>query len=266
MKTPKACDVCYALTSVGLAMSLLLGAEAAAEPIFFKDQTIKNDTRRAANDLSLRFSGEVKNVSVMPPGLNASIPASGVDATTNTAFWNSGTIKPEVPAGKTATIFWGGDAAGILVSEATFWTRNGEQIGGVTAFGQAPQFSADLGFATFLNPHTFDIIYSNVRLFRDNDLANFGTDKMFDPTGTLVTGVPSTFTLNPGETTTLFLGATSIDKYQLALASVAAASTPSDALDVGTAAAVPEPTTLILVGTAAVGLGLARWRQRRRNH
>jgi hypothetical protein len=29
-------------------------------------------------------------------------------------------------------------------------------------------------------------------------------------------------------------------------------------------AAIPEPTTLLLVGTTAVGLGLARWRQRRR--
>jgi hypothetical protein len=38
-------------------------------------------------------------------------------------------------------------------------------------------------------------------------------------------------------------------------------SNPSVGIDFGT---VPEPTTLLLFGTTMAGLGLARWRQRRR--
>lgn len=254
------------ISALCLFVSLLLGPEAAALPIVLesKKQEIKNETGQAADDLSLRFSGEVKNVSVQPPSSSASVPASGVDANTNTAFWNKGTIKPNVPSGKTATVFWEGAAAGIFVSEATFWTRNGDPIGGVTALGQPPQFSADLAFATFLNPHSFNIIYSNVQLFRDNNIANFGTDQVFDPTGTLVTSVPTAFTLSPGESNTLSLGAVDVRKYQLALADAASASAPTDLFDVGTAGAVPEPTSLLLFGSTAAGIGLARWRQRRR--
>lgn len=255
------------ISALCLFVSLLLGPEAAALPIVLesKKQEIKNKTGQAADDLSLRFSGEVKNVSVQPPSSSASVPASGVDANTNTAFWNKGTIKPNVPSGdQKATVFWEGAAAGILVSEATFWTRSGNQIGAVTALGQPPQFSSDLAFATFLNPHSFGIIYANVQLFKDNDRANFGTDQVFSPTGTLVTSVPTAFTLSPGESIALSLGAVDVRKYQLALADASAVSTPTELFDVGAAGAVPEPTTLLLFGSTAAGLGLARWRQRRR--
>jgi hypothetical protein len=147
------------------------------------------------------------------------------------------------------------------------WTKNGVELANsFAAVGQAPslQFGETGAVARFINPEPVEVIYSNIRLFKDNDIDRFNLSQFDTATGVLVSGLPTAVSLLPGESLSLPFGSFDPTKYELALANVAVASSPGDQFGVGAGAVAPEPATLLLFGTTAAGLGLVRWRQRRR--
>jgi hypothetical protein len=109
------------------------------------------------------------------------------------------------------------------------------------------------------------LTYSNIQLFRNNDIANFSIDRFDVPTGTPVLGGPTSVTLEPGESVSLSFGKVEFGTYQFASADAAAAATPTDLFRVGAANAVPEVSTPLLLGCALAGLTGLVW-FRRRSH
>jgi hypothetical protein len=65
-------------------------------------------------------------------------------------------------------------------------------------------------------------------LYRNNDLTNFNIDDFDTPTGQLVTGIPVSIEVNPGETSLVSFGSFFPDTYELALADAAPLSDSSD--------------------------------------
>jgi len=93
----------------------------------------------------------------------------------------------------------------------------------------------------------------------------FGTDQYDIPTGQLVMGLPTSLTLDPGQSIDLSFGLIGPGGYELALANVAPASDPSDIYRVAAADvfSVPEPSTFVM---SAIGiLCMLAYARRRRN-
>jgi hypothetical protein len=166
--------------------------------------------------------------------------------------------------------FGPGDVAKIqfLAREGTrinksksFWTKDrNTMIDGLASLGAPPIviFGDGVAFALFTDPDPIPLVYSDILLYRDKDLANFNMDQFTTPTGQLVTGIPSSIVINPGDGVLLPFGPVLPDKYELALAQAAALSTSDDAYSVAAADTVPEPATLSLLFVGTLGLILIR--------
>jgi hypothetical protein len=231
------------VTSVAL---LMFCDSALAIPI---KQGIKNKFSEAADDLQITFTGPVSEPKFTRFN-GAQVNPSTVSATS--AEWTTSTLGDTVAGSNSAERF------------ITFDGASGTRID--PAVGQAPslQFGETGAVARFINPEPVEVIYSNIRLFKDNDIDRFNLSQFDTATGVLVSGLPTAVSLLPGESLSLPFGSFDPTKYELALANVAVASSPGDQFGVGAGAVAPEPATLLLFGTTAAGLGLVRWRQRRR--
>jgi hypothetical protein len=228
-------------------------------------QGIKNKFSEEADDLQLTFTGAVSEPKYTRPN-GTQVSPDTVNATS--AKWSTGNLVDTVAGSSTAERFITFDgASGTRIDPAkSVWTKGGTELANsFAALGQAPflGFDATGAFARFINPEPVEVIYSNIRLFKDNDIARFNLSQFDIPTGVLVSGLPDAVSLLPGESLSLSFGQFDPTKYELALANVATAMVPADEFGVGSGAAVPEPTTLLLWGTSMTVLGLARWRQRR---
>jgi hypothetical protein len=248
------------VTSVAL---LMFCDSALAIPI---KQGIKNKFSEAADDLQITFTGPVSEPKFTRFN-GAQVNPSTVSATS--AEWTTSTLGDTVAGSNSAERFITFDgASGTRIDPAkSHWTKNGVELANsFAAVGQAPslQFGETGAVARFINPEPVEVIYSNIRLFKDNDIDRFNLSQFDTATGVLVSGLPTAVSLLPGESLSLPFGSFDPTKYELALANVAVASSPGDQFGVGAGAVAPEPATLLLFGTTAAGLGLVRWRQRRR--
>ena len=222
-------------------------------------QTIQNNNAEDANDLKLRLiDGIASKVSrVTIGGVEGAVDADG-----RGAQFAQGTISAAKNGGK-LNVDWQGDKGFAVNSLTSKWTHDGNDIGPVKVVGKPMPlaFISQPGgsieaFATFINPDPFPVTYSNIQLYRNNDLASFATDQFVTPTGELVSGLPSSIALNPGDSTTLSFGIIDASAYQLALAQVSETGT-TDFFSVASAA-VPEPSLILLVGVGLLALVLAR--------
>jgi hypothetical protein len=237
-----------------------------AETISFDDnfvQEVKNTSAlTTANDLTLVFNNPPGNVMITDPQGNNPTAPGGSGGTTVT--WGSGQLPSNVGPGQSGRVTFNGPRGTNIDKTKSFWTVDGAQINGALAsLGQPPNitFVGGGAFADLTNPETFALTYSNIRLYVDNDLANFNTPLFITPTGQLVTGLPSIITLDPGQSAELSFGPIAPDTYQLILADAAFVSNPNDVYSVGTGAAVPEASTFNLLGigcTALLAIALLR--------
>jgi hypothetical protein len=225
-------------------------------------QEVKNTSSlTTANDLTLVFNNVPGSVMITDPQGNNPREPTTVGGTT--ATWSQ---LPAVGPGQSGRVTFNGPKGTSINKTDSFWTVDGAKINGALAsLGQPPNidFVGAMAFAELTNPQTFALTYSDIRLYIDNNLANFDTILFITPTGQLVSGLPTTITLDPGQTVELPFGSIFPDTYQLILANAAGASNPNDVYLVGTGAAVPEPSTFGLVGTACIALlAVARLRRR----
>ncbi len=226
-------------------------------------QEVKNKSElTTANDLTLLFlNAAPKKVMITDPmGNNPRSPSTTDGAK---ATWNVGALPANVAPGESGKVTFSGAAGTKIDKKNSFWTENGNQIvESLASLGKPPDIIFDGGvFARITNPEAFALVYSDIRLYRDNDLANFNTSLFYTPTGQLVTGFPSEIFLGPGESVEFPFGSIKPKSYQLVLANVAAVTDPSDSYFVA-AAAVPEPGTFSLLGMGCITLLVAYWRRR----
>jgi hypothetical protein len=240
-----------------------------------------------ANDLILTFSTALsvdpkdttikKNWPTLGPATSnsGSAVADSISADGTMATWNKGSFPGgmELSDGQKLQVFFMAPSLTAVVPSKSRYTRDGRELGNsVVALGQAPNvffaFNALLqpvAFAEFVNPESFPVMYSNIQLFRNNDIANLNLDQFLTPTGQPVTGLPTSLTLLPGQSSVLPFGVIDPSGYELAIADAAALTSPGDLFRFGTADAVPEPAGLILLATGVVTLiGCSRHRRQAR--
>jgi hypothetical protein len=253
-----------------LGLCLIVGA---TDPSFATESLVagikvSKDSPLPGNDLNIAFTNPVgrdiqykRSKDDPNPVTPNSIAADGKSAT-----WSKSQLNDTVPNDGTTQRLIFFDSANPLTTidkANSRWTNEGIIIATpVAALGQPPVigFQGSLASATFINPESFGIVYSDIELFKDNTLANLNSALFTSPTGTPVTGLPATITLLPGESLTLSFGAVAPLKYELALANVAAANDPQNAFTVGAGSAVPEPSSVLLLSIGLAGLAAYRWR------
>jgi len=239
-------------------------------------QIIKNKTGKRANDLTINRAGGVditdarirrddNNDGKLQDG-ETKEKVSSIENNGAVAKWITGDIK-NVEDGDEVFVEVVGKGGAVRIGDGSEWTFNNQPIGNISKVGDPGRFafntSTHEGFATFFNPDPFAITYTNVAIYLDNDLANFASlDTVFTPTGHLVGGFPTFFTLDPGQSMAFALGAIDLSKYALSFADVAPARDLADLYSVASAAAVPEPSTVLLFGVGSVTL--LSFRRRRR--
>jgi hypothetical protein len=171
----------------------------------FYRQTIQyvNSEDKTANDLRLRFNQETTKMPgvtaakittrATPRQSNEGIPIN--EATVEFAQNTFGTVtsksKVDIDLGpKDPTL----KAPKILMTSE--WTEDGEIVsnGQTTIIGKPmrikPDPPGDPGTVEFFSDDNLQIMYSNIQVYVNNNLANFNIDNFLTPTGSLVTGVP----------------------------------------------------------------------------
>jgi hypothetical protein len=216
------------------------------------------------NDLTLRFSSAVTAVTLVTSN-GKSVKADSIGNNGLEARFDANSFGEVMNGGKVT--IKSETATGADVTSNSVWSDNGMQLNGVTLVGTPMGLLFDTAsseeFALFVNQENAPVIYSNIILYKNNDISNFNIDQAFLlPTGELIPP-PGSFVLGPGENVLLSFGVVDLTKYELAEADAATITNPGNLFRVGTAdAPVPEPSTVLLVIS---GLVLLRFHWRRRS-
>lgn len=232
-------------------------------------QEIKNKTSfTTANDLTLFFTQRVKDVSASDPVSDPTgkDPRFAQGQANGSWTYLPGQLPASVGPSGGLKINFTGPAGSSIDLTASFWTEDRRRIiNGLAMLGTPPDvFFANGAFVRFTNPGPDPLIYTDIQLYRDNDLANFGTPFFSSEiTGELVTGLPSSLTLGAGESTVLAFGDVARDGYQLVTMNIALASAPADTFFTASAAVIPEPGTLALTAAGLLALLAVRARRTR---
>lgn len=248
---------------IGVLTSALLLASSETATAAKYIQEVKNKSATTANDLTVTFSGALTGGPIIVGGGQTFSPTPSGDTYT----WATGNL-PEFNSGEVAAVrFETNTGARIEIDDAkSFWTQDGAHIiNSLGSIAQAGSFSFDGlggGLVTLTNFSGFAIDYTNVQLFSDNGLGSLTLAGFDTPTGALVGGFPTSFSLAAGETLTFAFSGVSSGSYELFLADVAAASAPGETFRIGFADAIPEPGAwaLMLIGFGLAGAVLRRRR------
>jgi hypothetical protein len=217
--------------------------------VTYTQQWIANDSGVQATDLELMFSAAVQNMKLAGnPGL------SGANIMVGNPSSNWSATGLRVNNGTEVNVRWASNNVPPPTITGGNWTQNGVAVRAISqANGNIMGRPAEItynqfqGLVSFLNDQSFPMTYTNVSAYVDNDPSNFNIDN-FDttPTGQLVSGIPSSFTLapsgSPGDSVSYSLGTVIPGDYDVVFATAAPSSNPSDALPNAVATMVPEPT------------------------
>lgn len=103
----------------------------------------------------------------------------------------------------------------------SYFTLDGNALAGFTKQGRQMAISRNAFYeptdVRITNDSAGPVTYQNVQLFKDNSLLNWNMDEYFRPSGVPVMGLPTTFTLNPGEEMVLPFGPTRPYTYALVM-------------------------------------------------
>ncbi len=254
----RAVVVCVAALSLPWALPRHAGAEN------YERQTIKNTTGRAVNDLTVFFDNEVTAAKIRP---KAQPPGSTSDGAVRPSKMGADFAQDtfgKIENGGSAYLDYAHGGQYVNVQATSFWTDNGEVAGGVGRIGSGmfltlDQFNnnAKLGVQ---NMSTAPQHYQDLQVQRSIPESHYNFEQFADGTGALVSGLPTSFDLNPGQQLNLDLGPIDYGGYYLATATVWPVGEPGDLYDIAYATAVPEPGTLSLMGLAGAALLLRRRR------
>jgi len=249
-----------------LAILSLPVAQAAAADSYLR-QTIQNNSPDPANDLHIEFSNDVAQheVKVRPKDQPPGHDGDGAVPTTNhrAADFAPPDTFGTVAAGGIAYLDYGYYSYTPYVDDAnSYFTKDGSRLPNFGRNGlpmTITQDQFDKASATITNVEGTPRQYF-IQLWKDNALANLTIDKYFQPTGILVTGVPTGFILNPGEWMDLEFGPTLPGTYLLAIGEAMPIGSMGSSLLYAASQTVPEPATLALVALGGLG-GLLRRRR-----
>jgi hypothetical protein len=150
----------------------------------------------------------------------------------------------------------------------SYFTKDNNKInnsvGAITAAPRVKQIKPKLlpSLVEFENYGVQAVRYTNIQVFRNNDISNFVLELFDTPTGDLLGGLPSEVLVNPGETASFEIGVTRPNSYFLVLADAAYALTPDEIFAQGAASSVvPLPGALSLGLSAMAIFGLLGWRK-----
>jgi hypothetical protein len=213
----------------------------------FMRQTIKNTTGGDVNDAVIQFNGHITKVKMggATGVINSGVTQDSAEFAQDTfgTLGDDGTINVDYSTNGKSTILGG----------SSQWTYNGTNKGTIKTVGKPMQVDGPLAIIDFFNPDPVPIVYSGIAVWVNNDLTGYNIDQFFTPTGTLITGLPTTITLNPGQSAELSFGPTSDIGYDLVLATVADVSDPTNLFNVVDATLpTPEPSSLLLLITGSL--------------
>ncbi len=210
--------------AAALACVWLLAGLAMAEDVY-RRQTIVNGSGQTANDLHIEFDYRADGATVrpkdQPPGHDGDGACSGTPY---------GRIIDFAPPDSFGTVAPGGVAyldyhypsgvGGVNVNaDNSYFTLDGNALPGFIKQGRKMAISRstyyELTDVRITNDSAGPLTYQNVWLFKDNSLLNWNMDGYFLPSGIPVMGLPTTFTLNPGEEMVLPFGPTTPYTYAL---------------------------------------------------
>lgn len=216
-----------------LAAAVCLGAQRATHAGDQKFvQEIKNVTETIdVNDLHIKFTGKVNSAKVdIKGGMQGgtSDDKTQYDWPSSQGWW--------VDHGTAVALHFEADGEVGIDADNSYWTLNGAKvIGAFKKLGAAPDLSYDVdphsgqiqAYVTFSNPEPFPVLYSQIRIFKNNNL-NAYFDDWLTPSGNLVQGLPRRVLLQPGQWTTLSIGSVQPWTYVLTLAAAEEAGKPND--------------------------------------
>jgi len=142
------------------------------------------------------------------------------------------------------------------------WSRDGKDVGAAVITNRGIEIKKGSINFTFFNDQPFSLTYQNIQVFEGNNIVNFNLNDYANPTGSLVSGIPSSITLNANESYTFTINniVEDLSTYVLATATFFPNNDPTDIGQVATATdftpsvCVPEPTlTLSIFALATLG-------------
>jgi hypothetical protein len=241
-----------------------------AEAASIKKATIKNGLAvGAANDVTLGFSNKVSMVNIMVPGgvpimCNQIVVKPGPPPVLSDFTYKcDGFILPNTgtEAEKSAMVTYKTECDVCKLTEGQ-WSRDGKDAGPISITNPGITIKKGSIDVTFFNDQLFSVTYQNIQVFESNNIANFNLSDFANPTGILVSGIPSSITLNANESYTLTINniVEDLSTYVLATSTFFPTNDPTDIGQVATATdftpsvCVPEPTlTLALLALGTLG-------------
>jgi hypothetical protein len=285
------CTALLAISALFVAFAGARGREARGE---FVKQILINGTGKAVNDLHLRFTNgfiEAKTkvvvtrfsdgMSVEANPTNGSaveFPKEVLGEIPKDAIGNRVSVKFDVPKPAAIAIRRGGEPPPTdrarINALLTEWTIDGMGLGpgegvftGLVRLAALLDPATDQGFVQLFNESDQVMIFSDIRVSSDNDLANFNVDSFDTATGAVI-ALP-TVTVGPNQVSDAFpLGVIDPSKFFLITANATASGGSGDVFALAAAeAVVPEPgsLTLILLGLALAPALIVRSRAHRRS-
>jgi hypothetical protein len=246
---------------------------------------IQNGTGGDANDAHFRFTQKVKNVTIKYGNNMRNCTPKNPDPDGKGLIFDcpvpvpaDNFVVPGTGDKNRAELLYDSDCSKCkpVSGKETYWTADGVNVGNIVIVGATPRIGRNSPLSLFLsNEESFAVTYDSIQFFEGNDLLNFNLNDFAIPTGTLVSGLPSSITLQPGTSTIIDLSGIVENPltYLLATASFFPVGSPSEAASFSTAydyskeVCIPEPSSILgVLSLGILGAGATLKRKVKRSH